>query len=173
MCDFDDLLNDAENFQAEEENYDDYDGGYEETVPEHKAATEKVAVAAVANKKRTLNEENDFVPDAADVKKTKPPACFADYFVNTSEPFKNDSKAANKPSESYSSDRISDKNSSSQSGSQNSNDDNAVEEKGPPCKCGIPSQSKTTLKEGPNKNRKFWVSYCLNTAYCPTIQLCH
>ena len=136
MGDFDDLIDDAENFHGEElaeEDVDDY------FVAEH-----KIAVTA---KKRAVDDENDDNCHSASSigKKAKIPGCLADYFIDTAEPF--------------------------QSNGQQSSNTSSIEQKvvytadsaitkqnaSPLCFCGISSMSKTTLKEGQNKNRMFWV----------------
>ena len=141
MCDFDDLINDAENYENEEE-ADDY------FIAEYNAAAQ--------TKKRTLDDANNsYDSQSAAEKKVKAPGCLADYFVDTNEPFpQNEPKTSNTSSERQNNASAATSASDYQKSSQ---DDAVVEEKGPLCQCGISSMSKTTLKEGPNKNRKFWV----------------
>lgn len=133
MSDFDHLIEDAENFQEEEDVDDDFVAEYNNEVNNKKRASVEV--------------------DSVAVKKAKPPGYLADYFVDTPQSF------APKPNDSV-------KGNYSQFSENRSNEGNSqpVEreappsEKGPNCMCGIGSVSKTTLKEGPNKNRMFWVS---------------
>jgi hypothetical protein len=133
MSDFDHLIEDAENFQEEEDVDDDFVTEYNNDV----------------NNKKRLSVEVDSVA----VKKVKTPGYLADYFLDTPESFApkpNDSAKGN--SGQFSDGR------SNEGNSQPSERDGPASEKGPDCMCGIGSVSKTTLKEGPNKNRMFWVS---------------
>lgn len=130
MSDFDHLIEDAENFQDEEDVDDDFVTEYNNEVNNKKRAS--VDVESVA------------------VKKAKPPGYLADYFVD------NPVSSVPKPNDSV-------KGNFSQSIDNRSNEGNSqptepASEQGPNCMCGIGSVSKTTLKEGPNKNRMFWVS---------------
>ena len=85
------------------------------------------------------------------IKKMKTPACLADYFVETVKPESTKSDAHNvNNAQPYT---VVEKNVESRSINQDASADIA----GPNCMCGISTVSKTTLKEGPNKNRTFWV----------------
>jgi hypothetical protein len=133
MSDFDHLIEDAENFQEEEDVDDDFVTEYNNDVN---------------NKKRPSVDV-----DSVAVKKVKTPGYLADYFVDAPvsfDPKPNDLVKGN-------ANHISD-NRSNEGNSQPSERDAPASEKGPNCICGIGSVSKTTLKEGPNKNRMFWVS---------------
>lgn len=130
MCDFDNLLEDAENFQEEEDVDDDFVAEFNQ----------------VNNKKRALVDV-----DSIDVKKAKAPGYLADYFVDTVESVNPKASASGKGS-------YSDFSNKREGSSQPSDNEVLASEKGPNCMCGIGSVSKTTLKEGPNKNRMFWVS---------------
>ena len=150
MGDFDDLIDDAENFHGEElaeEDVDDY------FVAEH-----KIAVTA---KKRAVDDENDDNCHSASSigKKAKIPGCLADYFIDTAEPFQsNGQQSSNTSSIEQKVVYTADSAITKQNASQNSDDDGInFGEKRPLCFCGISSMSKTTLKEGQNKNRMFWV----------------
>ena len=141
MGDFDDLVDDAENFRGEEEDVDDY------FVAEHKVA--------ITTKKRSVDDENDDSHSAPSIgKKAKPPGCLADYFIDTAEPFQSNGQLSSSTSSIeqkvvYTADPA--------FTDQNSSKDSDDGEKRPQCFCGLSSMSKTTLKEGPNKNRMFWV----------------
>ena len=132
MADFDSLLEDAENFQEEEDVDDDFAAEYNNEMN---------------SKKRAADEE---MPSES-VKKMKTPACLADYFIETVKPesAKSDTHNVNN-AQPYT---VVEKNVEARSINQDASADIA----GPNCMCGISTVSKTTLKEGPNKNRTFWV----------------
>ena len=139
MADFDSLIDDAENFQEEEDVDDDFAAEYNNEMN---------------NKKRAA--DIDTQPES--IKKMKTPACLADYFVETVKPESTKSDAHNvNNAQPY---LVADKNVESRS----INQDTSVDTAGPNCMCGISTVSKTTLKEGPNKNRTFWVRIA-NTAH--------
>lgn len=168
MADFDDLINDAENF---ENDYND-----EPDIPDE-FLQEKV----IESKKRVL--ENDQSHSNETDKRVKPAGCLADYFVNNNQSPSNDNgsktvKNSNQQSNysnqqsNYSNQQSNNTNQQSKGNHDNSQQSNygtntntsvnnnesaTVEEKGPLCACGMKSVSKTTFKEGPNKDRKFWI----------------
>lgn len=134
MSDFNDLVDDAENF-ADEENVDDY---------------YPAEFRSAANKNKRANDDDVQLSS----KRIKPPAHLADYFSEISE--SRQEKAPNLEEEKMKASE----NSYAQNnygGSQPTNENHSSQSKGPNCLCGIGSVSKTTLKEGPNKNRMFWV----------------
>ena len=132
MADFDSLIEDAENFQEEEDVDDDFAAEYNNEMNSKKRAA-------------------DVDTQLDNIKKIKTPACLADYFVETVKPesTKSDARSINN-SQPYS---VTERNLASRSTSQDASGDTT----GPNCMCGISAISKTTLKEGPNKNRTFWV----------------
>ena len=135
MSDFNDLVDDAENF-AEEENVDDY-------YPAEFSS-------AASNNKRANEDDVE-----SSNKRTKPVTHLADYFSETLESrqekvpnLKENKMKASETSYTQNNYGV----------SQSTDESNPIQSKGPNCLCGIVSVSKTTLKEGPNKNRLFWVS---------------
>ena len=136
MSDFNDLVDDAENFE-EEENVDDY-------------YPAEFSIAASSNKR--ANDDDYSQPNN---KKAKQVAHLAYYFSDTIESrhekeSKFEEKKMNSSETSY--------NQNNYGVSQSTDDKNSNQSRGPNCLCGSVSVSKTTLKEGPNKNRLFWVS---------------
>ena len=132
MGDFDSLIADAENFQEEEDVDDDFVAEYNNDINNRKRAPE-------------------VVENVDSIKKMKTPACLADYFIETAESGGTKSVKHNiNNAQPYS---------ARENGteSHSTNQDASVNTAGPNCMCGISTISKTTLKEGPNKNRTFWV----------------
>lgn len=149
MSDFDSLIEDAENFQ--EEDVDDYF-----------VVDQKVT----ATKKRAADddEDHDSHPKSSFGKKAKAPGCLADYFLDTAQPFpQNDQLSSIKSSTEQKNVYSPDNAFVNRNNSQHSDDgDKTVEVVGPLCFCGAGTISKTTLKEGQNKNRMFWVRKSCN-----------
>jgi ribosomal protein S17E len=133
MSDFNDLVDDAENF-ADEENVDDY---------------YPAEFSSAANNNKRANDDEVQLSS----KRIKPPAHLADYFSETSE--SRQEKALNLEEKMKASENSYAQNNHGRS--QPTNENLSGQSKGPNCLCGIGSVSKTTLKEGPNKNRMFWV----------------
>lgn len=134
MSEFNDLVDDAENF-ADEENVDDnYPAEFS---------------SASNNNKRANDDEVQLSS-----KRVKPPAHLADYFAEI--PESRQEKAQNLEEENMKA-SVNSYAQTNHGGSQSTNENPSFQSKGPNCLCGIGSVSKTTLKEGPNKNRMFWV----------------
>jgi hypothetical protein len=168
MSDFDDLLADAENFQEEE----DF-SGYDDFAADSSENQSKKRTLVVAKDATNLDRDNPVE------KRIKTNGCLADYFIDSDKPA---TDTGNRATTSVTeNNNYSQKGGNSHNYSQNApklgrertvvnNNSIVVEEKGPMCMCGISSISKTTLKEGPNKNRKFWVRYLQLIRiihYCP------
>ena len=134
MSDFNDLVDDAENF-AEEDNVDDY-------------YPAEFSIASDNNKR--ANDDN-FQPSN---KRTKPVTHLADYFSESSNT--RDVKVPDFEEKKIKASEIS-YNQNNYGVSLTTDENNSSKSTGPNCLCGIVSVSKTTLKEGPNKNRLFWV----------------
>jgi hypothetical protein len=139
MSDFD-LLNDAENFEDECEEPD---------VPDDFLPKE------IESKKRVLDNDNSSESNrnTGNDKRVKPAGCLSDYFVDN-----NVSQLTQKSSQGGNNDFTKQSDyGANKNGNGNTSENTMVEEKGPLCACGTSSISKTTFKDGPNKDRKFWV----------------
>jgi hypothetical protein len=140
MSDFD-LLNDAENFEDEYEEPD---------IPD-----DFLEPKEIESKKRVFDNDNS---NESSDKRVKPASCLADYFVdnNLSQLTQSTDNSSKKSSQGGNDDFTKQSNYGTDKNA-NSNAGGDTKEKGPLCSCGTSSTSKTTLKDGPNKDRKFWV----------------